>query len=248
MKKINTIIIEDEKLARDLLKNYLKEFPEINLISECSDGFQGIKAINEHNPDLVFLDIQMPKLTGFEMLEILDYMPNIIFTTAYDQYAIKAFDLNAIDYLLKPFPRDRLELAIDKAKEKMGSDKKETEKIKKLTEMDSDESLKRVVVKSGSKIKIIPVDQIKYIEAQDDYVMIYTNESKHLKQKTMKFFETNLEATLFVRIHRTYIVNVEHIAQLEPYEKDSYIVVLKDGIKLKVSQSGLKNLKSKLNF
>lgn len=248
MNKINAIIVEDEKLARELLKNYLKDHNNINLVEECSDGFSGIKAIQEHKPDLVFLDIQMPKLTGFEMLELLDYTPCIIFTTAYDQYAIKAFEHNAIDYLLKPFPKDRFAAALEKAVDKIKNKEGDDEKIKNLSEDTLEEHLRRVVVKSHQKINVFPVENIRYIESQDDYVMIYTTESKHLKQKTMKFFENHLDPDQFVRIHRSYIVNVEFIVQLEPYEKDNYVCVLKDGTKLKVSQSGLKILKQRLHF
>jgi len=246
--KIRTIIVEDEKLARDLLKNYIKDHDYIELLEECSDGFSGIKAIQQHKPDLVFLDIQMPKLTGFEMLELLDYTPCIIFTTAYDQYAIKAFEHNALDYLLKPFSKERFADALEKAADKISKNYNESAKIKQLSDNSMEEILKRVVVKKNQKIHVFPVEKIHYIESQDDYVMIYTNDGKYLKQKTMKFFESSLEADRFVRIHRSYIVNVEEIVQLEPYEKDSYLCVLKNSAKLKVSQSGLKLLKQRLHF
>lgn len=248
MKKIRTIIVEDEKLARDLLKNYLKDHSQMELLEECPDGFSGIKAIQKHQPDLVFLDIQMPKLTGFEMLELLDYTPCIIFTTAYDQFAIKAFEHNALDYLLKPFSRERFANALEKAMDKINNEKNDTDKIKQLSENTIEDHLQRVVVKSGQKINVFPVEQIKYIESQDDYVMIYTEGHKYLKQKTMKFFESSLDPNLFIRIHRSYIVNVEQIMQLEPYEKDNYVCVIKDKTKLKVSQSGLKLLKQRLHF
>ena len=248
MKNIRALIVEDEKLARELLKNYLKEHSNIELLEECPDGFAGIKAIQQHKPDLVFLDIQMPKLTGFEMLELLEYTPCIIFTTAYDQYAIKAFEHNAIDYLLKPFSKERFGAAIDKAIEKINKKETESEKLKNLSESTLEDSLRRIVVKSSQKINVFPVETVRYIEAQDDYVMIYTGEGKYLKQKTMKFFENHLDPDQFVRIHRSYIVNVEQITRLEPYEKDSYVCVIKDGSKLKVSQTGLKILKERLHF
>ena len=247
-KRIKTVIVEDEKLARDLVKNYLKDFEIIELLEECEDGFSGIKAIQTHKPDLVFLDIQMPKLTGFEMLELLDYTPCVVFTTAYDEYAIKAFEHNAVDYLLKPFSKERFKTAIEKAVEKIEKDEKDSGKLQQLAEAATEESLKRIVVKSGQKINVFPVENIHYIESQDDYVMIYTNNGKFLKQKTMKFFETNLDQYQFIRIHRSYIVNVDQIVQLEPYEKDNYLCVLKSGAKLKVSQTGLKSLKSGLHF
>jgi len=247
---IRTIIIEDEAPARDIVKIYLKKHSEIELLGEFSDGFSGVKAINELKPDLLFLDIQLPKLNGFEILELIEHFPVIIFTTAYDQFALKAFEMNATDYLLKPFSAERFDAALQKALDKIKSKKDEVQEVQKLVESVSEktDSLDRVVVKSGTKIKVIPADKIIYIEAQDDYVMIYTEESKHLKEKTMKYFESHLDDSQFVRIHRSYIVNVNYIAQLEHFTKDSYLVILKNGAKLKVSDSGYKNLKTRLNF
>ena len=246
--KINTLIVEDEELARDLLKSYLKDHPDINLIGECENGFEGIQKINELKPDLVFLDIQMPKITGFEMLQLLDHKPEIIFTTAYDQYAIKAFEYNVADYLLKPFSKDRLLAAIDRVTERIGNQEKNTEKLEKLSEFTTGEYLDRVVVKDRSKITIILTEQIRYIESLDDYVMIYANNGRHMKQKTMRYFEQNLNPRDFVRIHRSYIINVSQIAEIQQYEKESYLVILKDRTKLKVSKSGYKNLKDSLSF
>lgn len=245
---IKTIIVEDEKLARDLIKDYLQNHEDFELIGEYEDGFSGLKAINEMKPDLIFLDIQMPKLTGFEMLEVLEHHPAIIFTTAYDQFALKAFEHNALDYLLKPYSKDRFGEAVDKARERVQSG--DTESISRLVEHrdEQEDEIHRVVVKSRSRISVIPVDDIIYLEAQDDYVMIYTLQSKHLKQKTMKFFEAHLPVEDFVRIHRSYIVKLSEIAQMQLYEKESYIVILKNGVKLPVSKSGLPKLKKKLDF
>jgi two-component system LytT family response regulator len=245
---IKAIIIEDEDLSRKLIINYLKDFSEIEIIRECENGFEGIKAIGELNPDLVFLDIQMPKLNGFEMLELLDNIPEIIFITAHNEYAIKAFELNAVDYLLKPYSRERLVEAVRKAIDRIRSQQPVDKKIGKLINHSLDDIIERVVVKTGSKIKVIPVQKIQYLEAQDDYVMIYTEESKHLKQATMNFFEIHLDPKQFIRVHRSYIVKIDQVVQLEPYEKDNYIVVLKSGAKIKVSKSGMKNLKAMLNF
>jgi two-component system LytT family response regulator len=246
---IKTIIVEDEKLARDLVRDYLGKHQDFEIIGEFEDGFSGLKAINELKPDLVFLDIQMPKLTGFEMLEILDYHPAIIFTTAYDQYALKAFEHNAVDYLLKPYPVERFDEALDKARERVrsGGDAKAISSLVRHQD-EQEDTIHRVVVKSRSRIHVIPVEIITYLEAQDDYVMIYTRDSKHLKQKTMKYFESHLPAEDFVRIHRSYIVKISEIAQLQLYEKESYIVILKNGTKLPVSKTGLPKLKSNLDF
>ena len=228
----------------------MKKHSDIELIGECADGFTAVKTINETKPDLLFLDIQLPKLTGFEILELIEHNPVIIFTTAYDQFAIKAFELNATDYLLKPFSADRFDVAIQKAFEKLKTRQAETPEIKKLVETvdEKTETIDRVVVKTGSKIKVIPAEKIIYIEAQDDYVMLYAEDSKHLKEKTMKYFESHLDKSQFIRIHRSYIVNVNYIAQLEHFSKESYLVILKNGVKLKVSDSGYKNLKARLNF
>ncbi len=249
MKKIKTIIIDDESLARDLVKSYLADNDQIEIVGEYSDGFQGLKAINEIYPDLIFLDIQMPKLTGFELLELLDKPYNIVFTTAYNEYAIKAFEHNAVDYLLKPFSKERFEDAISKtvSRLKNQSENLDIEKLKNHEDKNREE-LSRIVVKSRNKIDIIPVDEIRYFEAQDDYVMIYTQDGHHLKQKTMKYFETHLNPKEFCRIHRSYLIRLEEISKLEPYEKDSWMLILKAGEKLKVSKSGYKLLKQQLGF
>jgi two-component system LytT family response regulator len=246
--KLKVLIIEDEELARNLLKSYLKNHPDIDVIGECENGFEGVQKINELKPGLVFLDIQMPKITGFEMLELLEYKPEIIFTTAYDQYALKAFDFNAVDYLLKPFSKDRLLAAVAKVVERIGNNESNTEKFDRLGELAVEGYLDRIVVKDRHKINIIPCETIRYIESLDDYVMIYTKEGRHMKQKTMKYFETNMDPKNFIRIHRSYIVHVEFIAEIQQYEKESYVVILKDRTKLKVSKTGYKNIKDVLNF
>lgn len=243
------IIVDDEKLARDVLKSFLSELDDIEIIGEYSDGFQALKAINTLKPDLVCLDIQMPKLTGFEMLELLESTPNIIFITAYNDYAIKAFECNAIDYLLKPFSKDRFIMAIEKARERLSNNLASTQ-VTKLNNYNDEHSteLNRIVVKWKNKIHVIAVSNINYIEAQDDYVMIYTKDSKFLKQKTMKYFQYNLPQQDFCRIHRSYIVRIDQISQIESYEKDSWLVFLKAGEKLKLSRSGYKLLKQRLDI
>jgi len=247
---MKAIIIDDEALARDLVRSFLDSYNDIEILGEYSDGFQGLKAINELQPDLVFLDVQMPKLTGFEMLELLDKPCNIVFTTAYNEYAIKAFEHNAVDYLLKPFSKERFQNAINKVKERVASSSTSEEEIEKIKSHNdsSDDLLTRVVVKSRNKIDVIAVDQIKYFESQDDYVMIYTKEGRYLKQKTMKYFETHLNSDEFCRIHRSYLVKIDQISQLQPYEKDRWLVILKSGESLKVSRNGFKLLKHKLEI
>ena len=246
--KLRTIIVEDEELARNLMKSFLAENERIEIIAECENGFEGVKMINELKPDLVFLDIQMPKITGFELLELLEHKPQIIFATAYDQYALKAFEFNAADYLLKPYSRDRLNEAVEKVLERVSKEGPESDVAGKVSDFPKEEFLERVVVKDRHKIHIIPVDQIRYIESMDDYVMIYTNEGRHMKQKTMKYFESALNPKNFTRIHRSYIVKLEEINEIQQYEKESYIVILHDKTKLKVSKTGYKNLKEVLSF
>jgi two-component system, LytTR family, response regulator len=248
--KIKAIIIEDEELGRELIKNYVKTLDSIEIIKECENGFEGAKAINELKPDLVFLDIQMPKLNGFEMLELIDdeQRPEIIFTTAYNQFAIQAFEQNAIDYLLKPFSQERFTEAIEKTIKRINTNAPAEKIIQKLAHQPLTDTLERIVVKSNSKITVIPTNKIRYLEAQDDYVMIYSMEGKHLKQATMKYFEENLDSKEFLRVHRSYIIRIDQVNQLEPYGKDSYIAKLKDGAAIKISKSGFKTLKEMLNF
>ena len=248
--KIKTIIIEDEEAARALVKNYLQAYDDIELAGEFPDGFSGLKAINELKPDLVFLDIQMPKLTGFEVLELAEHRPVIIFTTAFDQYAIKAFEANATDYLLKPFSRERFANAVNKAKVKINSDLKDESKIiSVLKTMDEKpEIIDRIAVRSGTKIHVIPADEIIYLESDGDYVNIHTKDGSFLKEKTMKYFETHLEPKNFIRIHRSFIANVSHILRLDYYDKENYVAVLKNNERLKVSNSGYKLLREALNL
>jgi two-component system LytT family response regulator len=250
MEKIRTVIIEDEAPARDIIRYYLKELDYIDVIAECADGFTGLKTISSLKPDLVFLDIQMPRLTGIELLEVLTEKPEIIFTTAYDQFAIRAFELNAVDYLLKPFPKRRFLEAVKKAADRIqsGTGNKEpaNQLLAKKPEMAS--PVNRIVVRKGNAINLIPVEQIKYVEAQDDYVMIHHSNGKALKQQTMKFYEDNLSKADFVRIHRSYIVRVEEIKRIEPYGKDNHIAILQSGDKLPVSRAGFRQLKDELNF
>jgi len=250
MKNIRVLIIEDETPARELIKYMLKDHPGIEVIGECADGFCGAREIKEKRPDLIFLDIQMPKLTGFELLEVLDEKPEVIFTTAFDQYAIRAFELNAVDYLLKPYSKERFDSALAKAVSRIGKETQEPDKVEKLvtTVTEAEGFLTRIVFRKGAGIKIIPLNLISYLASEDDYVMIYYNEGKALKPKTMKYYEDHLPPSLFMRVHRSYIVNIEQITRLEPYSKDNYVAVLKSGEKIPVSRTGYKMLREKLNF
>lgn len=245
---IRTILIDDESLARDIVKHYLSDFPEIEVVAECSDGFEGIKAITLHQPDFIFLDIQMPKINGFEMLELVDKPPAVIFTTAFDEYAIKAFEVSAIDYLLKPIEKSRFDLAIHKLPSRIGNaDGFGTSSLLDSAALSPAQN-NRVVVKKNGIIKIIGISEIHYLEADDDYVKLSTTEGVFHKNKTMSFFEQSLDPQQFIRIHRSYIINMAQVTRIELKEKDSYIVLLKSDIWLPVSKTGYVKLKAALGI
>lgn len=237
------IIIDDEPLARSIVVEYLKDFSDIKIIAECSDGFEGMKAIQQNNPDLIFLDVQMPKINGFELLELIDNPPAIIFTTAFDEYAIKAFESNAIDYLLKPFTKERFSKAVQKFLSN-GIVKINTETNFNI----QSSSQNRIVVKTDGKIKIIPTSELHYIEANGDNVKIVAADGSYSKNKTMSYFEQQLSASDFVRIHRSYIVNVSMVTRIDAYDKESHLAVLSTGIQLPVSKTGYQKLKDILGM
>lgn len=241
---MKAVIIDDEPLAREMVKEYLRSYTHITVVQECNDGFEGMKAIQQHQPDLIFLDIQMPKISGFEMLELIDNPPLVIFTTAFEEYAIKAFDAHAADYLLKPFSKDRF----DKAMQKMQWQKANTAQVIVDAALEIPVQTNRVVVKDNGKIKIIPVSKVLYIEAADDYVKIHTAEGGFLKKRTMQYFENSLPQQEFIRIHRSYIINVQLITRIDPHEKDSHLVLLTTGVKLPVSKAGYGKLKEVLGI
>ena len=250
MEKVKALIVEDEKPGRDLLINYLGDHLNIEVLDYADNGFDAVKKINDLQPDLLFLDIQIPKLTGFEVLDLVEKMPAVIFTTAYNEFALKAFEINAVDYLLKPYSRKRFAEAVTKAIDKIAIGKKGVDEKKFIEKVnnDVDSYLLRVVIKDRTKISVIPVSDINYIEAQDDYVMIYTDNKNYLKQKTMKYFEASLDPKIFVRTHRSYIVNINQISAIEQYEKDSYVIKTLKGDSLKVSKVGFKAIKDVLDM
>jgi two-component system, LytTR family, response regulator len=245
---MKTIIIDDEPLARSIIKEYLVGYPDIELVAECNDGFEGVKMIQQFQPDLIFLDIQMPKINGFEMLELLEPAPSVIFTTAFDEYAIKAFESHAVDYLLKPFSRERFDRAMTKWKQTLGQSGKTNlqELLESTTRSPAEQQ--RVVVRLGGKIRIIPVEEIQYLEAADDYVKIFTRDGSFLKNKTMGHFEAILNKDQFVRTHRSYILNIGEITRIDPYEKESHLAILKSGGRVPVSKAGYVKLKAVLGL
>lgn len=241
------VIIDDEPLARQLIRTLLAAYEQIEVVGECSDGFEGYKMIQKLQPDLVFLDVQMPKITGFEMLELLEDTPSIIFTTAFDEYALKAFEANAIDYLLKPIIKERFDKAIQKWI--LVASKAEVKAPQTtIAENVYDGFRNRIVVKDNSRIRIIQDEEIEYIEASDDYVKIYTRSEKFLKKSTLSFIEQSLNPQQFIRVHRSYLIPVNRIVKLEPYEKDSIVAILQNGSKVPVSKSGLAKLKDTLGW
>lgn len=248
---IKALIIDDEKLSRELIRAYLSPYANIEVIGECENGFEGVKAIIENKPDLIILDIQMPKLNGFEMLDLLKDIdvPPVIFSTAYDQFAIKAFDLCAVDYLLKPYTEQRFGEALDKALKKIDFDKS-NDTVKEVVSyvQEREEVVARIAVRNGSKITIIPIDKIDFIKAEDDFVEIHSEGQKHLKQMTMKYLIAALPGAKFCRVHRSYIVNIHQINLLEAYAKDAYVALLNNGEKIPVSRSGYQELRMLLGF
>lgn len=243
---IRAIIIDDEPLATDIIREYLADFSEFEIVAVCYNGFEGLKAIQEFRPDLIFLDIQMPKINGLELLELLEDPPAVIFTTAFDEYAMKAFDAHAIDYLLKPISKARFAKALEKYAQINQVSATESKRIEE--ENLNQESKNRIVLKVKNEIKIIPISEVIFMEANDDYVNIHTKEGKFLKNKTLTFYEKNLDASQFVRTHRSYIVKINEINKIEPYEKDAYQLILKNGSKIPVSRTGYPKLKSALGI
>jgi len=243
---LRTIIVDDEEPALALLREFLSTHEEVEIVAECRNGYEAVKAIGDYKPDLVILDIQMPKLNGFEVLELIDHQPAVIFATAHDQYAIKAFEIHAMDYLLKPFSKHRLDEAIEELIENL--DKKKRIKVHELA---SDARMKllpleRILVKDGPAVHIIPAEKVDFIKAEDDYISIRTEGKSYLKKARIYSLEKELDGKTFVRIHRSYILNIERIAKIELYSKDSRIAILKDGTKLPVSRAGYEKLKKLL--
>jgi two-component system, LytTR family, response regulator len=243
------IIIDDEPLARSIVIEYIQHFPDLFVSQVCSNGFEGIKAIQQYKPDLIILDIQMPKINGFEMLELIENPPAVIFATAFDEYAIKAFEAHAIDYLLKPFNQDRFEKAIKKWREQKNNSagEKQTKQLLDDVSLTAPQN-ERIVIKDGSKIKIIPIQDVHYLEAADDFVKVFTKEGYFLKNKTMSHFEQVLDPSQFVRSHRSYIINLQQITRIDPYEKDNHVAILRSGAKVPVSRTGYPKLKAILGL
>ncbi|MDN3686673.1 LytR/AlgR family response regulator transcription factor [Cyclobacterium jeungdonense] len=246
---IRCVIIDDEPLARELLADYLAEFTDFEVVGAFQDGFEGFKGIAETKPELLFLDIEMPKINGFELLELLDEPPKVIFTTAYDTYAIQAFDQQAIDYLLKPFSKERLKQALEKVSREVQDPSGFPSRLRAVSEgLQVRDYLQRVVVKTGTKIHILPVGTITYFSADGDYVKIVAEGKSYLKLGTMGYFEKVLNPEEFARIHRSHMVNVSMISKIEPFQKENFLVYLKEGTQLPVSKTGMGKLRKTLRI
>ena len=241
--QIRALLVDDEDLARHALRDLLQPHPEVEIAGECANGFDAVKAVAEQKLDLIFLDVQMPKLTGFDVLELIGTDIPVIFVTAYDQHAMRAFEVHAVDYLLKPVGRERFEAALNRAKHRV-ADKKPIPAELAATARPPQQFLERVVIRDGTRVTLIPVTKLDYVEAQDDYVALASQGTKHLKQQTIASVEAALDPARFVRIHRSYIVNFERVARIEPYGKDSRLAILTDGTRLPVSRAGYARLKS----
>jgi two-component system LytT family response regulator len=242
------VIIDDEPLARSIVIDYLKDEPGLEIVAECNNGFEGVKAIQQHKPDLVLLDIQMPKINGFEMLELLDEVPPVIFATAFEEFAIKAFEKNAVDYLLKPFSKQRFMEALGKWRNKPKQLHEESVRAVMHSAMRQPEERNRVVVRNNGEISIVPVHEIHYIEAFDDYVKIFTKDNYFLKKKTMGFYEETLDPGKFFRVHRSFIISLDQLSRIEPLEKNSYVALLRTGKRIPISRTSYSKLKLQLGI
>ena len=245
-RKLRVLIVDDEELARFVVREFVETHPELEIAAECVNGFEAVKAVAEHKPDLLFLDVQMPKLTGFDVLELIGTETPVIFVTAYDEFAMKAFDVHAVDYLLKPVGKERFEAALERAKARIAARVPMPAEIVNAARGPG-QFAERIVVKDGTRVTLIPCSKLDYAESQDDYVALASEGKKHLKQQTIASLEAALDPALFVRIHRSYIVNLERVVRIEPYGKDSRMAILTTGARLPVSKTGYARLKTLLD-
>jgi two-component system LytT family response regulator len=240
---LRVVIVDDEALARSVLREYLKEHPGVEIVAECANGFDAVKAVAEQAPDLMFLDVQMPKLDGFEVLELIGRSVPVVFTTAYDQYALRAFEVHAVDYLLKPFSEERFAEALSRARARLQNRDAPPDIEALVSEARPRQGpVERVLIRDGSQVHVLPVHKIDYVEAQDDYVCFKAEGKQYLKDQTMTALEATLDPGRFVRIHRSYLLNIERIARVELYAKDSRVAILRDGTRLPVSRAGYARL------
>jgi len=242
---LRVAIVDDEALARAIVREYLGAEAGVEIVAECENGFEAVKAVSELRPDLLFLDVQMPKLNGFEVLELVGREVAVIFTTAYDEYALRAFDVHAVDYLLKPFGADRLTEALGRARARLAR-REPVDPVALAASARPAGASTRVLVRDGPRVHVIPMDKIEYVQAQDDYVSFRSEGKDYLKDQTMAEVEASLDATKFVRIHRSYVLNLARLARVELDARENRIAVLTDGRRLPVSRSGYQRLTERL--
>lgn len=238
---LRAVVVDDEALARSIVREYLEGHADIEIVAECADGFEAVRAVNDLKPDLLFLDVQMPKLDGFEVLELIGKEVEVLFVTAYDEYALRAFDVNAVDYLLKPFSAERFAEALGRARERLRRPAA-SPAADIAIRRDPAAKLDRILIRNGPKVLVIAVGQIDYVKAEDDYVGIVVGGKSHLKHQTLGTLEAQLDPNRFVRIHRSTLLNIDRLERIELYAKDSYEAILKDGTRLPISRSGYSRL------
>jgi len=243
---LRVAIVDDEALARSLLREYLVAVPDVEVVAECANGFEAVRAVAEAAPDLLLLDIQMPKLDGFEVLELVEEDVAVIFVTAYDEHAIRAFEVHAVDYLLKPFAPERLVKALDRARARLGQRQQPSAADLAAVARPPGAKLERVLVREGAKVHVIPVAQLDVVEAHDDYVCLRVQGKEYRKQETLAALAARLDPMRFVRVHRSFVVNVERLGRIELYAKDSRIAILTDGSRLPLSRAGYARLRELL--
>jgi two-component system LytT family response regulator len=244
---LRVAIVDDEELARSVLREYLSAREDVQIVAECTNGFEAVKAVAEFKPDLLLLDIQMPKLDGFEVVELVGRDVGVIFVTAYDEFAVRAFEVHAVDYLVKPFSADRLNDALARALSRRGQQQKVPVRELSLAARPDAAPASRVLVRDGSKVHVIPVQKIDFVQAQDDYVSFSSEGKDYLKDQTLGDVEATLDAARFVRIHRSYLLNLDRLVRVDTDERENRVAVLADGRRLPVSRGGYTRLSARLN-
>ena len=238
---IKVLIADDEAPARALLREMLSDEPDVEIVGEAATGLEAVKAAAELKPQAVFLDIEMPKLDGFEVLELVDPTVAVVFVTAYDSHAVRAFEVHAVDYVLKPYRTERLREALSRARDRV-RDRPDPALLARAARP-TGEHARRVVVRDGAHVRVIPVERLDYAQAQDDYVALRTEGKTYLKTQTLASLETSLDPSAFVRVHRSFLVRLDRIRSLEPYGKNDHVAVLADGTRVPVSRDGYARLR-----
>ena len=241
-RRIRAVVVDDEKLSRVLVREYASGHDDIEIVAECANGFEAVRAVNDLKPDLVFLDIQMPKLDGFEVLELIGPDVGVIFVTAHDAHALRAFEVHAVDYLLKPFGSERFAEALDEARGRLARALPTPVSRVVASARAAGTYLRRILIRTGARVDVVPVGSVDYIRARDDYVGVVSGGKERLKQQTLAELEGQLDPARFVRVHRSFLLNVDRLTRLGPATRDSYVAVLEDGTELPVSRRGYRRL------